>query len=96
MYARTSTWTGSPEALERWAEHAASQVAPMVAALPGNAGAYFLIDRGGGQALTLTVWEDEEAAAASDVTAERSRERTVAATGVELQSHGRYELVERA
>ena len=48
------------------------------------------------QALTLTVWEDEEAAAASDVTAERSRERTVAATGVELQSHGRYELVERA
>ena len=30
MYARTSSWTGTPEALEKWAEQMAGSVAPMV------------------------------------------------------------------
>jgi hypothetical protein len=47
MYARTSTWTGSWEALERWASHVNDRVAPMVAGLPGNQGAYFFVDRDG-------------------------------------------------
>jgi hypothetical protein len=55
MYARTSTWTGSAEALEKWVEHVAGTVAPMVAGLAGNVGAYFLLDRPGGRALTLTL-----------------------------------------
>ncbi|HEY4897586.1 MAG TPA: hypothetical protein VII01_16060, partial [Solirubrobacteraceae bacterium] len=59
----------------------AGSVAPMVAGLPGNAGAYFFIDREDGSALTLTLWESEDAALVSDVTAEKSRESTVAATG---------------
>ncbi len=81
MYARTSTWTGSADALERWAEHVTESVAPMVAGLAGNAGAYFFVDRDGGRALTLTLWESEDAAAATDRTADQSRERTVAASG---------------
>jgi len=93
MYARTSTWTGSSKALEKWAQHAAESVAPMVAGLPGNAGAYFFLDRPGGQALTLTLWDTEEAAAATDRTAEQSRDRTVAATGVALEQRGRYAVV---
>jgi heme-degrading monooxygenase HmoA len=96
MYARTSTWIGSPEVLERWAEHVTTKVAPMVAGLPGNASAYFLIDREGGTAVTLTLWESEEAAAASDVAAEQSRERTLAATGITLESRGRYEVIHEA
>lgn len=66
MYARTSTWTGTSVALENWASHVNEKVAPMVAGLPGNAGAYFFIDRNGGRALTLTLWESEDAALASD------------------------------
>ena len=81
MHARTSSWTGTPEALEKWAEQMAGSIAPMVAGLPGNAGAYFFIDREDGSALTLTLWESEDAALVSDVTAEKSRESTVAATG---------------
>ena len=46
MFARTSTWSGSPATLEAWAGHVTGQVAPMVKGLPGNAGAVFLIDRG--------------------------------------------------
>ena len=93
MYARTSTWTGSPEALEKWASHVGEKVAPMVASLPGNAGAYFFIDRTGGSALTLTLWKSEDDAVASDQAAEKSRESTVAATGIELLARGRFEVV---
>jgi hypothetical protein len=93
MYARTSTWSGSGEALERWARHVSGTVAPMVAGLPGNAGAYFFVDRDGGTALTLTLWESEEAALESDQAAEKSRESTVAATGIELLARGHYEVV---
>ena len=93
MYARTSTWRGDAEALERWARHAVERVAPMVARLPGNVAAYFFVDRTGGSALTLTLWESEEAARASDETAEKSRESTIAATGVELVQRGRFEVL---
>jgi heme-degrading monooxygenase HmoA len=95
MYARTSSWKGSPQALERWSSHVMERVAPMVAGLPGNAGAYFFVDHAGGSALTLTLWESEDAARASDEAAERSRDSTTAATGIELVSRGRYEVVQR-
>ena len=95
MYARTSTWTGSEEALEKWVAHVNERVAPIVAGMPGNAGAYFLVDREGGGALTLTLWESEEAALTSDQAAEKSRASTVAATGVELLARGRFEVVGR-
>jgi hypothetical protein len=65
----------------------------MVASLAGNAGAYFFIDRAGGRALTLTLWESEEAALASDQSAEKSRQATAQATGIELVERGRFELV---
>lgn len=93
MYARTSTWGGSADALEKWASHVNETVAPMVARLSGNVGAYFFIDRIAGSALTLTLWESEAEALASDEAAEKSRESTVAATGVELLARSRYEVV---
>jgi hypothetical protein len=93
MFARTSTWTGCPEALQKWADHVTSQVAPMVRGLPGVAGAVFLIDRASGAAMTLTLWDTEDAALLSDQHAEASRTSTVAASGVELAARGRYEIV---
>jgi heme-degrading monooxygenase HmoA len=95
MYARTSTWTGSERALEAWVDHVNKRVAPMVAGLPGNVGAYFFVDRQGGSALTLTLWESEEAALTSDQAAEQSRASTVAATGIELMARGRFEVIGR-
>jgi heme-degrading monooxygenase HmoA len=90
MIARTSSWAGSPEALMRWIEQVETAVKPFVAGVPGNAGAYFLVDVAGGRALTLSLWESEEAAVASDDAADESRARTIAATGVELLERGRY------
>jgi hypothetical protein len=93
MYARTSTWSGSPEALQLWADSAIGRVKGFVTGLPGNAGAVFLVDAESGTALTLTLWDDEESAHASDTFAEQSREATIAATGTELVARGRYEVV---
>jgi heme-degrading monooxygenase HmoA len=95
MQARTSSWAGAPEALEKWVSHVREQVVPMVAGLPGNAGAYFFIDRDGGGAMTLTLWDSEESAQVSDAAADQSRESTVAATGVELLARGRFEVVDK-
>jgi hypothetical protein len=95
MVSRTSTWKGSPEALERWAEHVKKHVKPFVAGLPGNAGAVFLINRKASLALTLTLWDSEEAALVTDANAEKSRASTVAATGVELVGRGEYEVIAR-
>ena len=92
MHARTSSWKGSADAIERWADHVKKNVRPMVEHLPGNAGAYFFVDHADGRALTLTLWEDEQAAIASDATADQSRS-TIAATGVELLDRGRWELL---
>jgi len=93
MVARTSTWTGSPEALDTWADHVKAQVSGFVAALPGNVGGAFFIDRHAGRALTLTLWESEETAAETDRFADQSRASTVEATGVELVERGAYEVV---
>jgi hypothetical protein len=93
MVARTSSWKGSPEALERWAEHVVKHVKPFVAGLPGNAGAVFLLDRKEAIGLTLTLWDSEEAALETDKNAEKSRASTVAATGVELVARGHYEVI---
>jgi heme-degrading monooxygenase HmoA len=96
MFARTSTWSGSAQALQNWADHATGTVKAFVEGLPGNAGVVFLIDRDSGTALTLTLWDSQDAAEATDRFAEQSRASTVAATGAELVQHGRYEVVARS
>jgi hypothetical protein len=93
VFARTSTWTGTAEALDKW-EAGVATVRQFVAGLEGNAAAFFLVDRAGGRALTLTLWKSEAAAVASDAFADQSRARTMAATGVELLERGQYEVVD--
>ena len=93
MFARTSVWSGSPETLGQRAEHASTKVRSLVESLPGNVGYVFLIDRAGVRALTLTLWESEEAALASDAAAGRSRASTQEATGIELVERGRYHVL---
>jgi heme-degrading monooxygenase HmoA len=95
MVARTSTWAGSPEALDKWAEHVKAHVSGFVAGLPGNAGGAFFVNRDAGTALTLTLWDSEEAAAETDKFADQSRASTVDATGVELVERGAYTVVAR-
>jgi heme-degrading monooxygenase HmoA len=93
MFARTSTWSGSAEALEKWGNQAETTVRGFVEGLPGNSGVMFFVDRSSGTALTLTLWATEEAAQATDRFADQSRASTIAASGVELVRTGQYEVV---
>ena len=93
--ARTTTWSGSSDSLDKWEAHVKDQVSGFVAKLPGNAGGMFLIDREAGTAMTLTFWESEEAAAETDKFADQSRASTVDATGMELVERGAYSVVMR-
>jgi hypothetical protein len=93
MFARTSTWSGSPEALRKWSDNADNKVKGFVEGLPGNAGVMFFVDWDSGTALTLTLWDSEQAAETTDQFAEQSRATTVASTGTELVARGRYEVV---
>jgi heme-degrading monooxygenase HmoA len=95
MFARSSTWSGSAEALQKWSDHVADTVKGFVEGLPGNAGVLFLVDHQVGTALTVTLWETEAAAQATDRFAEQSRATTVDATGVELIARGSYQVVPR-
>ena len=93
MFARTSLWTGSSEILDRWADHVLTIVKPLVASGSGNSGYLFLLDRANGRGMTLTLWESEEAALASDQMAEQSRASTQQATGITLVERGRWNVV---
>jgi hypothetical protein len=93
VVARTSSWSGSPEALTKWESHVKNHVGGFVRGLRGNAGGAFFIDRETGKALTLTLWDTEKAAAETDKFAEQSRASTVGATGVELIERGSYTVV---
>ena len=50
MFVRTSLWSGPPQTLEGWAEHAAIKMKALVESLAGNVGYVFLLDRGQGPA----------------------------------------------
>ena len=93
MFARTSLWSGSSEILDHWAEHVSTIVKPLVASGPGNAGYLFLLDRTNGRGMTVTLWESEDAANASDQMAEQSRASTQQTTGITLVERGRWSVV---
>jgi hypothetical protein len=58
-------------------------------------GGTFFINHEAGTALTLTLWDSEEAAAETDTFADQSRASSVEATGVELLERGAYTVVTR-
>ena len=66
MFGRIGTWQGSPDDLERWITRAREHVKPSVRQDLGLKTAYWLVDREGGKALIITIWESEEAMRASE------------------------------
>jgi heme-degrading monooxygenase HmoA len=88
MWARVSTYELAGQDLEeaiRGFERAVAQLRGM----EGASDAYLLVDRGSGRALTVTLWESEEALAASEDAADRLRRE---ASGDRVQSVDRYEV----
>jgi hypothetical protein len=93
MVARVSVWNGNDGELDAWIAGVKDKVQPMVAGLAGHVAAYWLVDRVGGHAYTVTLWRDEDAAAASLQAAAGSRSRTQAASGLDLAITSNGEVV---
>ena len=67
MYARVNRSQWNPEQLETGVKLAEEKVIPSYQALPGFRGYILLTDpAGGGEAVTITLWDAEENVAASD------------------------------
>lgn len=93
MFARIGAWRGSPAELERWISRAREQVKPSIQRDPGLKAVYWLVDREGGKALIVTMWESEAAMSASEHARARRQTATSAATGARVTTD-RYEVVD--
>jgi heme-degrading monooxygenase HmoA len=93
MHARIGIWQGSPEDLERWIARARAEVKPSLREDPGFHAAYWLVDRGRGRGLIVTLWESEAAMQASEEARRRRQAAMGAATGARVTTE-RYEVID--
>ena len=93
MHARVSTYEASPERVDEL-ERAFSDAAGSAQALEGNAGGYFMVDRTNGRAVTVTLWESEDALRQSAEAADRLRSEATSPSGASITSVNSYEVVQ--
>ncbi|MCT4354742.1 hypothetical protein M5362_16560 [Streptomyces sp. Je 1-79] len=92
MFARLSSYQGSPVPPEGDLAAKSEVIVKLVENLPGFRGAYYLVDRATGKARSLTLWADEasmleseqEAARVRDESSQREGQRVVAVDHFEV------------
>ncbi|MEU0373175.1 hypothetical protein ABZ070_23495 [Streptomyces sp. NPDC006283] len=92
MFARLSTYQGSPVPAEGDLSAQSQEVVRQIQGVPGFLGVYYLVDRATGKARSLTLWEDEETMLASEREAARIREETAQREGQRILSVERFEV----
>lgn len=88
MHARVSTYTGEPEALTEGFRAATEPLET----IPGFSHAYFLVDRANNQAMSITVWESEDALLQSAAKADELRKEASDSAGGAIDSVQHYEI----
>ncbi len=92
MHARVSYYDlagGSRDDVVR----AFDEARPAVEQMQGNRGVMLLVDPEGGKAITITLWESEEALRATAEQASETRERAAGEAGMTIRSVESYEVV---
>jgi len=74
VYARATTYRGSPEQVQEAIVHYQEGI-PSIREISGNRGAFLLVDRSAGRGVGVTLWESEEAMQASRKRADELREQ---------------------
>jgi hypothetical protein len=91
MHARVTTLSGSADNVDAGIENFNTTVLPFVR--EGGKGAILLVDRANGEAVSITLWEDEDALRASEERANALRADVAGQMGsVDAPSIGRYEV----
>lgn len=89
MFARVSSYSvGDADALESGFDRATTPLEQM----DGFEGAYFLMDRDGGKAMSITLWGTEEALTAGVEKAKELRQNATADGGGTIDSVDHYEV----
>lgn len=91
MHARVSSYTGTVDQLDQLVQ-GLDRVKADLHRLDGFRGAYGLVDRSSGKAMTITLWESEQAEQASVEVANRLRSQAAQASGHTVQSVETYEV----
>jgi heme-degrading monooxygenase HmoA len=92
MFARVSTYEGSSERTDEGIRLARESILPRLHQLDGFEGAYYLVDRRSGKAISITLWESEEAMRASEEAADELRSESAGAASATVESVERYEV----
>lgn len=92
MFARLSTYQGSPVPAEGDVAANSEAIVRQVQDVPGFRGVYYLVDRATGTAKTLTLWDDERTMMDSEEQAARIREQTAQREGQRIVSVERFEV----
>ncbi len=92
MYARVSTFEGSPDLIDEGLRQAREVVLPRGKQMDGFKGMIALGDRHSGKTIGITFWESEEAMRASEEEANRLREESAEAGGDTIAGVERYEV----
>jgi heme-degrading monooxygenase HmoA len=89
MFARVSTYRAADadKLLEGF-----QSVADPLEQMDGFSHAYFLVDRGSGNGMSITVWESEQALLASAAKADELHKRGTATGGGSIESVDHYEI----
>lgn len=92
MFARVSTFQETEDSLAESLRRTPDAL-QKASAMSGFKGVYSLVDRSSGKSMTITLWETEEAMRESEEAANQLRADEAAATGANIVSVERYEVV---
>ncbi|MBT2388341.1 hypothetical protein J7E87_02680 [Streptomyces sp. ISL-1] len=92
MFARLSTYQGSPVPAEGDLTANWEAILERVQDVPGFRGVYYLVDRASGKATSLTLWEDQQTMQASEDRTARLREEVARREGQRVVSVERFEV----
>ncbi|MFF1837424.1 hypothetical protein ACFVXE_24935 [Streptomyces sp. NPDC058231] len=92
MFARLSTYQGSPVPEEGDLTANWDAVLQQIQEASGFRGVFYLVDRASGRSASLTLWEDEETMQASEESAARLREKVAHREGQRVVSVERFEV----
>ncbi|MGW1887042.1 hypothetical protein [Streptomyces sp. NPDC001970] len=92
MFARLSTYQGSPVPAEGDLSATSEAVVKQIQDVPGFVGVYYLVDRSTGKAVSMTLWEDEPSMEASEERAGQIREETARREGQRVLSVEGFEV----
>lgn len=93
MWARVSTFEGSPANTAESVSYLRDQIMPQARQLPGFRGVYALSDPQSGKSLTITLWDSEDELRASESEADRLRKDAAEHSGEDIVEVERFEVL---